>query len=61
MTHGVLSLADFLSLRLEDAGEVLGCDFGRGGDGVVTVDAKLHGCRSAGRGSASGGPGGCSG
>ena len=38
--RGVLSLADFLSLCLDHAGEVLGCDFG-GGDGVggpVDVD-----------------------
>lgn len=28
MTRGVLSLTDFLGLRLDHAGEVLGCDFG---------------------------------
>ena len=34
MTRGVLSLADFLGLRLDHAGEIFGCDFGGAGDGV---------------------------
>lgn len=41
MTRGVLSLADFLGLRLDHAGEFFGCDFGGAGDcvgGPVDLD-----------------------
>lgn len=34
MTRGVLSLADFLGLRLDHAGEIFECDFGGARDGV---------------------------
>lgn len=48
MPHGVLSLADFLGLRLDHAGEVLGCDFGRGGDGVRSPSISTQAMRLTG-------------
>lgn len=38
MPHGVLSLADFLGLRLDHAGEVLGREAGDGVGGPVNLD-----------------------
>ena len=44
MTHGVLSLADFLGLRLDHAGEVLGREAGDGVGGPVNLDVGDGGC-----------------